>query len=232
MKEVNEVSKIQGYLDQFDLNSIFSREVKQKLSLYQFQQGDILCSKGDEIQHMYFLVKGKVKISTTSPEGKTLIVRFKTPLAVLGDIEYVKGMHIFNTVEAVTEGFTLGVHFNDLKSMKSNQLEFSQFLLEIITQKFYTESHAASFNMLYPVETRLASYLLSLSSDGEGSMFHEEMQTSNLTEIADVLGTSYRHLNRVVHKLNEEGIIRRKRGALYIADLPRLRERAEGNIYE
>ena len=116
--------------------------------------------------------------------------------------------------------------------MESNRAEFLNFLLEIITQKFYTESHAASLNRLHPVETRLASYLLSLSSEGDGSMFHKEMGTSNLMEIADLIGTSYRHLNRVIHKLCEEGIIERKQGSLYIEDLPMLRERADGNIYE
>jgi CRP-like cAMP-binding protein len=116
--------------------------------------------------------------------------------------------------------------------METNRYEFLHFLLEIVTQKFYTESHAASLNRLYPVEVRLASYLLSLSSEGSGSMFHKEMNTSNLTEIADLIGTSYRHLNRVIHKLCGEGIIQRKKGILYIKDLSRLRDRADGNIYE
>ncbi|WP_230159637.1 cyclic nucleotide-binding domain-containing protein [Peribacillus sp. Bi96] len=220
------------YLDQFKLNKIFSEGLKEKLSLYQFQNGEILCSKGDEIHKMYFLVKGKVKIYTTSPEGKALIVRFKTPLALIGDVEYIKGMHVLHSVQAVSEGYVISVHYDDVRSMENNRVEFLHFLLQVVTQKFYTESHATSLNRLYPVEIRLASYLLSLSSEKCGSIFHEEMSTSNLTEIADLIGTSYRHLNRVIHKLCEEGIIQRIKGSLYIKDLSRLRERAEGNIYE
>ncbi|MFD2444580.1 Crp/Fnr family transcriptional regulator [Bacillus sp. CGMCC 1.16607] len=232
MKELIDRTGLSDYLNQFDLNTIFSTEVKNRLTLFSFQQGDILCRKGEDIQHMYFLVKGKVKIFTTTPEGKTLIVRFKTPLAIIGDVEYVQGSTVFNTVEAVSDGIVFGIHFDELRTMKTNQVEFLKFLLEIVTQKFYTESHATSFNILYPVEVRLASYLLSLSSEGEGSMFHKEMGTSSLTEIADLIGTSYRHLNRVILKLCDEGVIQRKKGSLYIKDLPRLRERAEGNIYE
>ncbi len=63
-------------------------------------------------------------------------------------------------------------------------------------------------------------------------MFYKEMRTSYLTEVAALLGTSYRHLNRVVHRLSSEGTIYRKNGSLYIKDLQRLRERANGNIYE
>ncbi|MFJ7755108.1 Crp/Fnr family transcriptional regulator [Peribacillus muralis] len=232
MKKINDSSAIPGYLDQFQLNRVFSEETKRKLSLYQFEKGEVLCSRGEDIQHMYFLVKGKVKIFTTSPEGKSLIVRFKTPFAVFGDVEYIKEMHVLHTVEAVSEGKVVCVHFDDLRSMETKRAEFLHFLLEIITQKFFTESHATSLNRLHPVETRLASYLLSLSSEGDGSMFHKEMGTSNLTEVADLIGTSYRHLNRVIQKLCEEGIIKRKQGALYIVDLSKLRQRTDGNIYE
>ncbi|WP_285767067.1 cyclic nucleotide-binding domain-containing protein [Peribacillus sp. SI8-4] len=232
MKKINDSLGILEYLDQFQLNLVFSEESKRKLSLHHFQKGEILCARGEDIQYMYFLIKGKVKIFTTSPEGKSLIVRFKTPLALFGDVEYVKGMNVLHTVEAVSEGMVLRIHFDDLRAMESNRSEFLNFLLEIITQKFYTESHATSLNRLHPVETRLASYLLSLSSEGGGSMFHKEMGTSNLTEIADLIGTSYRHLNRVIRKLCEEGVIKRSQGSLYIEDLSMLRELADGNIYE
>lgn len=232
MKEIIDKNQLLECLEQFGLNPIFSEEVKRKMSLYHFQQGEILCLKGEEIQHMYFLVKGKVKIFTTSPEGKTLIVRFKTPLAVIGDIEYVKRTEVFNTVEAVSEGLVIGVHFAELRGMETNQIDFLKFLLAIVTEKFYTESHATSLNMLYPVDIRLASYLLSLSTEREGSLFYSEMQTSNLMDIADLIGTSYRHLNRVIHKLSKEGIIQRKKGSLYIKDIQRLKKLADGNIYE
>ncbi|TDL31919.1 cyclic nucleotide-binding domain-containing protein [Jeotgalibacillus sp. S-D1] len=232
MKRIDDKDKIEAFLSQHGLHAIFSKEAVTQAALYHFTQGEMLCSRGEVIQTMYFLVKGKVKIFTTSPEGKTLIVRFKTPLAVLGDIEYVKKTPVFNTVEAVSDGYMIGIPFNVLRKMGENQVELLTFLVETITQKFYTESQATSFNMLYPVEVRLASYLLSLSSDGEGSMFHEEMRTASLTEVADVIGTSYRHLNRVILKLCGEGMIRRENGSLIITDLNRLRERADGNIYE
>ncbi|WP_249599343.1 helix-turn-helix domain-containing protein, partial [Peribacillus frigoritolerans] len=67
---------------------------------------------------------------------------------------------------------------------------------------------------------------------GSVSKPHKDMDKLNLMEIADLIGTSYRHLNRVIHKFCGEGIIQRKKGVINIKDLSRLRERAEGNIYE
>jgi len=232
MKEIKDERRILDYLAQYHLESIFSGEVKEQLSLYSFCKGEVLCSKGDSLQSLYLIVNGKLKIYTTSPEGNTLIVRLKNPLAIIGDIEYVNGMSVLHTVEAVSDGELISVRFDVLRTMESTQVHFLQFLLEIITHKLYTESQSTSFNLLLPVDARLASYLLSLSSDGEGNMYHKEMRTSTLTEVAALIGTSYRHLNRVIQKLTLEGIIERKKGVLYVKDLQRLRERANGHLYE
>ncbi|WKL04319.1 helix-turn-helix domain-containing protein [Paenibacillus amylolyticus] len=84
--------------------------------------------------------------------------------------------------------------------------------------------------MLYPVESRFASYLLSTMGQDESSS--EEIQTSKLTELADMLGTSYRHLNRVVQDLCNRNIIHKVQRKLVICDLEQLRVIVGGNIYE
>ncbi|MCH1624220.1 Crp/Fnr family transcriptional regulator [Ferdinandcohnia quinoae] len=127
MKEIIDKSRILDYLAQYDLESIFSDEVKNDLSLYSFLKGEALCTKGDELQSLYMIVKGKVKIFRTSPEGNTHIVRFKTPLAIIGDIEFVNGMSVINPVESVTEGELIAVRFDVLRTMQSKQVEFLQF---------------------------------------------------------------------------------------------------------
>lgn len=60
----------------------------------------------------------------------------------------------------------------------------------------------------------------------------DELRTSKLTEVAELLGTSYRHLNRVIRRLCFERIIERNKGALFIKDREKIKELASGNIYE
>ncbi|RWZ58146.1 cyclic nucleotide-binding domain-containing protein [Halobacillus fulvus] len=232
MKVVQDSERLQKYADQYGLEKVFTEASKRKMNLWKFEKGDILCSRGEQLDHMYFLVSGKVKIFTVSPEGKALIVRFKTPFAIIGDVEYVKGTELFHTVEAVNEGYMISLSFQDLRNYEDSHVPFLHFLLDVVTHKFYTESQATTLNMLYPVDVRLASYLLSLTDDGKESLYHKEMHTSTLQEIAEVIGTSYRHLNRILLSFHERGIIRREKGAIEILNLELLRERAKGNIYE
>ncbi|QHE52869.1 Crp/Fnr family transcriptional regulator [Pontibacillus sp. HMF3514] len=231
MKEIQPIN-IASYMRQYKLDGLFPEYFQNHIKLYGFQTGDVLFSTGEELSELYFLVEGKIKIFTLSPEGKSLINRFKRPLALIGDVEYVKGNVVMNSVEAVTDGFMLAAPFSELEKLEQDHPAFIRFLLETVSHKFYTESHTTSMHMLYPVEVRLASYLLSISSLGEGTMFHQEMRTSNLRELAEWIGTSYRHLNRVLKKMASDNIIERSNGSIIIQDLDKLSTLANGNIYE
>jgi CRP/FNR family putative post-exponential-phase nitrogen-starvation transcriptional regulator len=76
---------------------------------------------------------------------------------------------------------------------------------------------AESINLRYPVEDRLASYLLA-STDGEGWI----LGTEDLGELADFLGASYRQLARVVRRFRNRGILDRTRGRIRVLDRSKL----------
>lgn len=172
------------------------------------------------------LVKGKLKIFTTTKEGKTFILCFKHPLEAIGDIEYVQQTDMVNTVEAVTEVHMLRISHQALMRHAKDDSRVLTFLLKGITNKFYTKSNDLSFHLLYPVEVRLASYLLSvLTGDNSASALR-------LTDAASLIGTSYRHINRVIQQFCEKGLIERRRGKITILDREGLLEIAERNIYE
>ncbi|MDF2859295.1 MAG: Crp/Fnr family transcriptional regulator, partial [Neobacillus sp.] len=109
MKELKDTEQMQSYIQTYQLESIFPEPLLPHLSLYSFEQGELICSQGESSQYLYVLVKGKIKIYTSSPDDKTLILSFKKPLEVIGDIEYVRDIDIINTVEAVTSVFMIGV---------------------------------------------------------------------------------------------------------------------------
>ncbi|MBD0384434.1 Crp/Fnr family transcriptional regulator [Paenibacillus sedimenti] len=232
MKEINDREQLNHYLQAYRMESIFNEQLIPHLSLYSFEQGELICSQGESPQYLYVLVKGKIKIYTTSAEGKSLILSFKTPLELVGDIEYVRGTDILNTVEAVSTVSMIGVHHRWLKKYGKDYAPLLQFLLEIITQKFYVKSNSLSFNLMYPVEVRLASYLLSVCFDESDSLFNGQLRSANLRDAANLIGTSYRHLNRVIGQFCTEGLIERNKGFILVKDRERLSALASHNIYE
>ncbi|WLR57380.1 cyclic nucleotide-binding domain-containing protein [Mesobacillus subterraneus] len=232
MKELKASGQIETYLRSHQIEGLFNEEIRPYLTLYEFEIGEQICSQGEAVENLYILVKGKVKIFTTSEEGKTLILSFKTPLEVIGDIEYVQEIDTINTVEAVSPVVMIGVRQTVLKRFLKDHSPFLQFLLTIITRKFYIKSQFMRHNILYPVETRLASYLVSVAYDENEALVNGKVSTSNLTDIANLIGTSYRHLNRIIKEFSLNGLVERDNGAILIKDLDGLKSVAKENLYE
>jgi CRP-like cAMP-binding protein len=232
MKEISDPKLVYSYLHHNQIDSIFNEAIMPYLSLYYFERGELILSQGEPSKYLYVLVKGKIKIYTTSAEGKTLILSFKSPIEVIGDIEYVQEIDTINTVEAVSSVYMIGVQHIFLKKFTNDFSPFLQFILKIITEKFYLKNNSMSFNLMYPVEVRLASYLLSVTQDENESLFTGQLSTTNLTDTANLIGTSYRHLNRVIKQFCSDGLVERNKGFILIKDREALKTIAGGNIYE
>ncbi|ETT35425.1 cyclic nucleotide-binding domain-containing protein [Paenibacillus sp. FSL H7-0942] len=230
MKEIMDFGLVRQLARENGLDQVLDEPALAELRLLEAAKGEMICTKGERPERLYFLVQGKLKIYTTLPNGKSLLLRFSTPLALVGDLELVNGKEAMNTVESVSKSLLLGIGYRALQNTYAENPKFLHFMLSQVTHKLYTFSNLSSLNMLYPVESRFASYLLSTMGQDESSS--EEIQTSKLTELADMLGTSYRHLNRVVQDLCNRDIIRKVQRKLVICDLEQLRVIAGGNIYE
>jgi CRP-like cAMP-binding protein len=232
MMEMYDDDLLKQYLQTYQLESIFNDEIMPYLSLNHFEKGEFIFSQGEPAQYLYVLVKGKIKIYTTSAEGKTLILSFKTPLEVVGDIEYVQEINTINTVEAVSTVHMIGIRYAILKRFVKDYSPFLNFILKNITEKFYLKTISMSLNIMSSVEVRLASYLLSVTSDENEQSLIGQLSTTSLTDTANLIGTSYRHLNRVIHQFCADGLVERSKGLILIKDRARLKDLAGGNIYE
>lgn len=232
MKEIQDRQLLHSYIQSHHIESVFNESLIPHLSLYSLDQGELICSQGEPSQHLYVLVKGKIKIYNQSSEGRRLVISFKTPLEVIGDIEYIQGIDIINTVEVVSPVYMIGVHYRWLKQFSSDYSPLLNFLLDIITRKFLIKSNSFSLNLMHPVEVRLASYILSVSFDESNALFRGQLSTSSLTDVSNLIGTSYRHLNRVIQKLCAAGLIERNREFIVVKDREGLSTLASRNIYK
>jgi CRP/FNR family transcriptional regulator, putaive post-exponential-phase nitrogen-starvation regulator len=230
MKEIMDTKRINHFLSKFGLEDVLPEALRQHLALYRFKSDEALCLQGEEPQYIHFLVQGKVKVYTTSTEGKTLLINFTTPLGVIGEIECLKGKENLNTVTAVSPVETIGVHKRWLSQFEG-EVPFFRFLLDMVIHKFYLKSISLSSSLLYPVEVRLASYLLSVSPEDEEGV-HSGLSMANLKDTANLIGTSYRHLNRVLQGFCSSGLVERSKGTLIVKDLKGLTGVAGRNIYE
>lgn len=214
------------------LEEMFSTEVIERMELRRYGDREAVCSVGDRLESMFILVQGKLKIHTLLPNGKSMLVRFARPMSLIGDVELLRQYPVKNEVESVGDSLLLVAGRKLLLKEMEENTALLRFLVGELSHKVYTLGQTSALNVLYPVENRFASYLMSMFADSGGGHRVEELRTASLTETADLLGTSYRHLNRIVRRFIEDGIIERRQGRLSVLDEAKLARLANGNLYE
>ncbi|PFE65426.1 hypothetical protein CN316_22445, partial [Bacillus cereus] len=190
----NKSDLIIQYLKAYNLLEIFSGISTDNFQVNHFEKGKLICDKDDEIHRLYFVDKGKVKVYTITPEGKKLILRFINPLAIVGDIELIQNSKVHNVVEACSDVVAISITNTVIRNKLLHDPICMNFLLENIANTLKISTRFTALNLLYPVEVRVASYLLSISTDSNGNMYKEDLDSTSVSSIADFIGVSYRHV--------------------------------------
>lgn len=221
---------IMDALTRLQWNHLFSNETLEASSLVTYESGTMLCSNNQHIESLFVVLEGRVKIYTLSEEGKLRLLRLKAAPTLIGDIEYASGRNVLHTVEAVGSVTSLRIPFEALRR-HNRTVEFTEHLLRGVSEKLFIEANASSNHLMSTLEERLAGYLISLSESGN-ELFQAEMSQLKRKEVAEWLGTSYRHLNRTLQAFVDEGLVKRTRKEVVILNSERLKERANGMFYE
>ncbi|PFZ41577.1 hypothetical protein COL77_17720 [Bacillus wiedmannii] len=232
MKMENRSDLIIHYLKTNKMLEFFSEIDTAYFQVNHFEKGELICNIDDAMDRLYFVVKGKVKVYTITPEGKKLILRFINPLAVVGDIELIQNSKAHNVVEACSDVIAISISHAVIRNKLLHDPIFMNFLLENIANTLKISTRFTALNLLYPVEVRVASYLLSISTDSNGNMYKKDLDATSISSIADFIGVSYRHVIRVLQKFYKEKLIEKRNGVIVIKDFFKMKEVAKDNIYE
>ncbi|MGG3284113.1 Crp/Fnr family transcriptional regulator [Paenibacillus solani] len=229
MRSYIDQENIQHYISKFNLNQLFSEPESLPIYLNVYEQGEVVLREGDELTGVYFQVEGQTKVSSSVGTGKSLLLRFCHPLSVFGDVELFQKVVIQSQVEAIQPSSFL---FINKQTVETKLVHDHRFLLELIkhlSYKLQTCTTASRINLLASVEERLASYLLTTRLQNE---FGKEIQTSHISEIASLIGTTPRHLNRVIQSLTDMKVLKKEKKCLTVLDWERLDELSNELRYE
>lgn len=205
--------------------------VTSDLQWRSLERGECLYEQGYPLDYLAFLLKGKVRIYTSSAEGKQLIVAFNTPLELYGEIELIQQVDTLHTIEAVTPIHVAIVPLTIAQSWRKDA-NFNELLLQSISRKFLTKSSTLAFHLLHEADVKLASYLLAISHDEHGQFVNDVIAKSELKMIAQFIGITVRHQNRCLQLFEQLDLIERIPGFIKITNPTALLQYAKQNIYE
>jgi CRP-like cAMP-binding protein len=229
MRRINNEALIRKYVKQFNITSYFDDQIIEVLKLFQFDKDEHICRSEEDLNYLYFFVSGKAKVYNLLENGRSQLLRFYTPLQIIGDLEVFNERKAHSNIETITDCYCLAVSFAIVDQHYINHPNFLKKICKNLGYKLQTVSRQSSINQLYTLEERLASYLIATTTVEEQQK--AEIHASNLTDLSNLLGSSYRHLLRVIKKMSDEQLIKKEGKKIIILNYKQLQAKA-GDIYE
>jgi len=134
-----------------------------------------------------------------------------------------------SNVQVIEDTYCVGISFDDIRKFAFDDSKFLRFACDALRDKLIRLSKNSSINLLYPLENRLASFILATCKESEDK--NKIIFLGNLTEVSELLGTSYRHLLRTLNILCIEDAIIKNENYYEIINAGIL-EKLAGELYE
>lgn len=222
MIKVSNEKLFNQFVKKYKINDIFSSDMSNYMELVVFKKNEYICRENENLTHLFFMVDGKAKVFTLLSNGKSLLICFNQGFNVIGDLEITNTNIVKTNVQAIVDVYCIGIPFLYVQKYLLEDNKFLRYICNSIGQKLDSFSRNSSINLLYPLENRLASYILVAGERREGMIYLNE----NLTELSSLLGTSYRHLLRTLNILCDKNIIIRGTHNFKIVNEDRLNQMA------
>ena len=183
------------------LDQVFPPPYLNQLQKVTFQKNDYICTQGQAITELTYILSGKVKIVRSLFNGKEHILETLNQPQILGDVELMTNQPAGSSVIALEEVQAVQLPLNN----KEELLKDPVFLYQIgrnLAMALHKQGITASTNASYSVKERLATHIL---NSKEENIF--QLSPSIL---ASRFGTSYRHVQRVIKQFIDQGIIEKE----------------------
>lgn len=229
MRRISNKRLLKKYINKYDINSIFTNNLEEHMELISYDKGEYISREGEQLEHLLFFVNGKAKVYINLENGKALLLCFYYPFMVFGDLELISREMASTNTEVVEEVHCIALPLNKVREELLEDSKFLRFICQSLSGKLVRASKNGSINLLYPLENRVASYIVATmeSVDKDLESFHFK---ENLTSLAELLGTSYRHLLRTLNNMMDQHILEKYKGGYNVIDEETLRRMA-ADIY-
>jgi CRP-like cAMP-binding protein len=208
MLKINNEEVMEGYFLKYNMKDIFTEDMRPFMELFLFKKGEYICRDHEKLKYLLFFVDGKAKVYSTLSNGKALLLTFYEGFKILGDLEMINSEPATTNVQVIKDTYCIGISIEKVKTHLLDDPKFLRYICNSLGEKLNRSSKNSSINLLYPLENRLASYILAT-----GENFDE-----SLTEISELLGTSYRHLLRTLNNMCQKGLIKKGNTGFEIID--------------
>ncbi len=175
---------------------------------------------------IFFLKKGRVKLTRTSPEGKELIIALVNPGEVFGELGVIDDGDRTDYAYTTDESLICAISTADFKEFISKNPELNLKITKLIGFKLRKYSKKIEDLIFKDAPQRVISFILNFATEHGKKIGDEFFIKPFMThqEIAELTACSRQTVNAVLTNLREEGLINFDRRKLIILNEEKLRK--------
>lgn len=220
------------YFERFEVLESLTEEEKHKVigmsCLTETPKKSIIYSNADPANRLFFLKKGKIKISKYSDEGKEMIISILGKGDVFGELSIISGSNdkYQEVAEVMEDVLTCSLSIPDVKELLANNIEFSKSITNLIGFKYKKMQSRLESLFFKATPDRIKGFVKEMADEyGKKILNSEEIEVKlNLKheDIAKLTGTTRQTVTSVMNQLEKAGVITYDRSRILIKNYSKL----------
>jgi CRP/FNR family transcriptional regulator len=188
-----------------------------------YPKSAMLFIEGQQPRGVFVLCGGKVKLSTSSSEGKTIITKISEPGDVLGLNATISNCPYEVTAEMIEPGQANFITRDALLHFLREHGEVALRVAEQLSRNYYSAyEEIRTLGLASSPSEKFAKLLLSWSAKSNGSDTSQLRLTLTHEEIAEMIGTTRETVSRLFSEFKRKQLIGLKGATLTIRNKPAL----------
>jgi len=216
------------YLEDADLQNMMdpqkAGELRDKLVHRKFKKAEKIYMPNDSADKIFFVLEGRVKISSVGEEGKEVTKIIINKGEIFGELALV-GEEKRRDFATAMESTTLCVMtLQELQSVMKTQSSISMFIMKILGTRVVNMEKRLESLVFRDSRTRIVEFLLDLVAEKGQRVGYEMVVRKFLThqEIANMTATSRQTVTTVLNDLRGKNLLTFDRKRLLVRDVEQL----------
>ena len=203
--------------------------LRSSMDSVKITKGSILFAEGDEGDHLYVILEGKLKLGTSSGDGRENLLSILGPGEMFGELSLFDPGPRTSTATAVTDTKLLSLGQEKLIPWLAENPNVSLHLLASLAQRLRRTNEAVGDLVFSDVPGRVAKALIDLGErfgrqTDEGLFVHHDLTQE---ELAQLVGASRETVNKALADFAGRNWLKLDGRAVLITDFERLSKRGK-----
>jgi CRP/FNR family transcriptional regulator, cyclic AMP receptor protein len=186
-------------------------------------EGDQIFAKGDPGNSMMAVIKGRVMISSPSPDGRQVVLTVMREGDVFGEIALLDGNERTADATAMSDCEMLVVPRRSLFALLERRPDLCIDLLIVLCERLRTTNEQVEDLAFLDLEARIAKVLVRLADENGGRSAGGPVGVKiSQRALGELVGGSRESVNKHLQDWKRSGIIALEKGSIVIRDVAAL----------